>query len=65
MLVIALKAGEFAQIGRDTIVRIVRVGPAGEVRLGIEAPQSTRISRNLPEEQHLELQAEREARHAT
>lgn len=65
MLVVTLKAEQIVRIGRTTIVRIVRVGPGGEVRLGIEARPSDRISRELDVEKHLERQTQREERYAT
>lgn len=49
MLVLSRHEGETIKVGGDIVIRIVRIG-GGRVRVGIEAPRSTRILRGeLPE----------------
>jgi carbon storage regulator len=57
MLVITRRAGERIRIGDDVVVQVMEVTGSG-VRLGIEAPRSTRIYR---EELWLAVQEENRA----
>jgi carbon storage regulator len=44
MLVLTRKVGQSVQIGKDIIVTVCRV-KGGYVRLGLDAPRDTKISR--------------------
>jgi carbon storage regulator len=44
MLVLSRKVGEAIQIGDNVTITIVRVSPQG-VRIGIDAPQDSKVSR--------------------
>ena len=44
MLVLSRKAGERIQIGEDSFVTVVRIGPTS-IRIGIEAPREMNIVR--------------------
>jgi carbon storage regulator len=46
MLCISRKAGEAIHIGDNVIVRVLRVSPSGQVRLGIDAPRSVTVHRD-------------------
>jgi carbon storage regulator len=44
VLILSRGTGESIQIGDDITVTIVRIGPK-QIRIGIEAPQATNITR--------------------
>lgn len=44
MLVLGRKPGEYVMIGEDIMVKVVRSG-TGDLRLAIDAPKSTTITR--------------------
>ncbi len=45
MLVLARKVGESVVIGDGITVTVLEVGRSGQIRLGIDAPKTTRIYR--------------------
>lgn len=45
MLVLSRKAGEEITIGDDIVVKVTQIG-GGRVRIGIDAPNGLKISRN-------------------
>lgn len=45
MLVLSRKAGEQIRIGEDIVLVVLGIDAAGHVKLGIDAPRSTRVLR--------------------